>query len=82
MNAVTLTKKEIVRNAVKEMENCMAYLTIGDKMKATMAHGAASVWEDLAWQEFSVALDDREDPTHDEHYADMVDIWCEAIKNW
>ena len=81
MNTITLTQKEIVHNAVKEMENCMAYLTIGDKMKATMAHGAASVWEDMAL-EFDVALDDREDPTHDEHYADMVDIWCEAIKNW
>ena len=69
----TFTKRDLIENATKHMENCMAYLTIGDKKMAAINYGAASVYEELLNDVFDVFLDDEEEG--DEHYRNMLEIW-------
>ena len=68
MNRITITKEEAKENAIKAMENCMAYITVGRIKNALMSYGEADVWAELL-TEFGCYLIDE-----DEHFANMIDI--------
>ena len=74
-NAV-ITIEEMRKNAIAEMENCMAYLALGQLHKADLCCGAASVWEEMLSDFGDVYL-----PDEDEHYNRMTEIWAEDVKN-
>lgn len=73
----SFTKEEAKKNAITEMENCCAYLSIGDKRKAAISYGSASVFEEMLVDVFDLWLDEE-----DEHYKNMLEIWNEASKNF
>lgn len=76
MKRVTFTVEELKTQAIKAMENCMAYITVGDIKLAIVYYGEASVWEGLL-EDLNIYLDEE-----DEHYAAMLEIYHEQSPNW
>lgn len=75
-NKICFELDEVEQNAIKEMENCMAYLTIGNMERASMCYGSASVWDSMYNDMTGDFLEDM-----NEHYGNMSDIWLERKIN-
>lgn len=65
---MNLTKTEAKERAVKAMENCCAYIAIGQIKNALMSYGEANAYGDIL-SEWGYYLYDE-----DEHFANMIEI--------
>lgn len=75
-NRICFELEEVEGNAIKEMENCMAYMTVGNMERASMCYGSAAVWDSMYNDMTGNFLEDQ-----NEHYGNMTEIWLERKKN-
>ncbi|HBH71115.1 MAG TPA: hypothetical protein DDX59_06555 [Lachnospiraceae bacterium] len=67
-----LTAKDILKNAVRSMAECVSYMHAGDDRMAHLFHGKAMVWEDLYNQ-----LTNEWPEDVNKRYEKMLDEYCE-----
>ena len=69
---ITLYLEDIKHDAIQQMENCMAYISISNHRMAHINYGMASVYESLLAEE-GIVLEEI-----NEHYKTMLDIYYET----
>lgn len=69
---ITLYLIDIKHDAIQHMENCMAYISLGNHRMAHVNYGMASIYESLL-AEVGIVLEEI-----NEHYKTMLDIYYET----
>ena len=69
---IILSLEDIKHDAIQHMENCMAYISLGNHRMAHINYGMASVYESLLIGE-GIVLEEI-----NEHYQTMLDIYYET----
>ena len=69
---ITLYLEDIKHDAIQHMENCMAYISLGNHRMAHVNYGMASVYESLLFGEGIIFGDINK------HYKTMLDIYYET----
>ncbi len=71
---IKFTKEELKANAIKAMENCMAYITAGRERLAHINYGSAITWEDAYNESNDIFLEDE-----CKHFMEMKDKYYEKF---
>ena len=74
-NTITFSVEEMKKKAISAMEECMAYMTVGNIKDAIRERGEAAVWEELLYNKFDIDIS-----TENEHYEAMYNIWINKLK--
>lgn len=69
---IALSLEDIKHDAIQHMENCMAYISLGNHRMAHINYGMASVYESLLAEE-GIVLEEI-----NAHYKTMLDIYYET----
>ena len=77
VSTITISFETIKNRAISAMENCMAYISIGDRKKASEYYGEACTWDEILLTGFHIVLAENDD-----HYADMLAIWDSETLDW
>ena len=67
-------ESDLKQKAISAMENCMAYLAMGDMKRAHQCYGEATAFADMLEDE-GIFLEEK-----NEHFREMKDIYWEQAR--